>query len=264
MKHYLIRNFLWSVAALCAAPWVAQGAELESEVGAEIAELGLQPACTSGEVTIAELHYVTGLEVVLSYDELSGDFTLVQEGPIGSTVRRGEEESLLDLFLALTPQDVPVPELLLGEPDAGTELPAELDSRQISPKRVSVDDLELPAETLAKSGPPDDWWTYWDDGEPGYYSPRTYWSSWFIASKVRYIDSYLGNYTPRGSAKWKWVRHRFIYKAGQGFYIQYEKHIAPWREQTITKKGRVKLWRYVEYDKNWSRSKWWRAGRFRR
>jgi hypothetical protein len=107
------------------------------------------------ELTLAELHYENGVRVVFSYDESSGDYGLLQEGMIGSApIVRVPVESLLAAFLEITPEHVPVPELLLAEPPPeveGSRAPRHGETSQSSWMAGSV---QIPSSARASSSCP--------------------------------------------------------------------------------------------------------------
>src|SRR5688572_5723215 len=69
------------------------------------------------EYTLAELHYKNGLRIIFSYDDISKDYGLSQDGRIGESTPLAQDQldTLLDAYLAFTPANLPVPEELLWE-----------------------------------------------------------------------------------------------------------------------------------------------------
>jgi hypothetical protein len=212
------------------------------------------------ELTLAELSYKSGMRVVFSYDESSGEYGLLQEGLIGESdpLVDGEIDSLLATFLAITPENVPVPELLLAEAPSDRNFSAQVDIRKVSPSPVNASQLELPITTTVKrerkSCPSTHFsWFNWHDSAVEGLAPKQYYSSQFDG-KNRYTDSYIANCTPVGSPSWLWARHRIYYKNVIGNYVKhFEGKVAPgfWQEAT---KGSVKRYRQVAYDDGWNSS----------
>jgi hypothetical protein len=200
---------------------------------------------------------------------------LLQEGLIGRSgpLLSGAINSLLAAFLSITPEDVPVPQLLLAETPSDIDLSAKLNIREISPSRVTASQLELPITIRVRMEPQSCTSTYypwfdWHDAAVVGLAPKTYYSSDF-GGRVRYAGSYIYNCTPPGSPSWLWARHRIYYYSGVFGYIKhFEGKVPPghWQEET---KGSVKRYRKVAYDDGWDSSpncgldcKYTREGRF--
>ena len=236
MKHFRNLLYMGLAAALCAP---AYGAAPEGEASTVVVEFET--------IRLAELRYDNKLRIVFTYHEPSGDFAMIQQGPVGvaEPIPRGVGANLLDMFLAVTPEDVAVPELLLAEERTkSTELPAKLGSRRISPDFFRVEQLQLPARAKNFYYPSPDW----SEG-PGDLPNKTYQSSY----RYRYVDSYLENTTVCGAATWESVRHRIFFYNLSG---QWEKHhdvsIPPGHWEAVTKGGLHPRYRKVYYTKNWS------------
>lgn len=264
------RALLVSVFTLLATCLVACGGTIES------AEPELEEDLAAHERTLADLRYDTGARVVFSYDESSGDFGLLQEGRIGESAPLvlGGVESLLEVFLDITPAGTPVPELLLAEQPAGGNLLAEAAGREVSPAPVVAKDLRAPTDTpLSTAASPCfatyySWWDWHDNAVAG-MAPKTYYASSF-GGKKRYSDSYVANCTPSNYPDYLWARHRIYYKNAFGNYKKhFEGKVKPWQWQA-KHKGSVKRYRKVSYDDNWNSSpscgggacKYTREGRF--
>lgn len=228
------------------------------------------------EYTLAEFRYKNGLRVVFSYDAVSRDFGLLQEGRIGESAPlvHGEFDTMLEAYLAIAPANLPIPEELLDEAADCKDLTAEVRARAISPTCVTASELELPLASPAVTAASQtcfstyySWWDWHDDAEPG-LAPETYYTIEF-GGKKRYSQSYIRNCTPAGSGSWLWARHRIYYKKANGTYKKhFEGKVAPgyWQAKT---KGSIKRWRKVSYDDGWNSSpsndslKYTREGRFR-
>jgi hypothetical protein len=225
------------------------------------------------ERTLAELSYKSGVRVVFSYDEISGEYGLLQQGLNGENypLVDGEINSLLATFLAITPEDVPVPELLLAEAPSDMDLSAQVNIRKVSPSSVNASQLELPITTVRREPltckstniPGFNWY---DEAMAG-LAPKQYYSSNFDG-KTRYASSKIFNCTPAGSPSWLWARHRLYYNNAFGKYKkQYEGKLAPGSGEVVTK-GSIKRYRQVAYDDGWDSSPncksctYSRAGRF--
>lgn len=270
MKQY-IESLIWIalLAVLCGVS-SAQVPEHELEELAVVGEWHQAKSVTDREQKLAELHFENGLHVVFSYDKASAEFGLVQEGRNDSSAPlvTGEVESLLAVFLAITPADVPIPELLLAEPPADFELPAQAHKREISRARVSASGLSLPITAPSKYYASADW----IDGPAAAWAPKSYNSSSF-GGKFRYADSYVSNRVPSGSPSWLWVRHRIYYKNIFGNYVKhFGDKVQPGYWQAAHK-GSIKRYRRVSYDDGWGSSPncggtlgisctYWREGRF--
>jgi hypothetical protein len=212
------------------------------------------------EFTLAELSYKSGMRVVFSYDESSGEYGLLQEGLIGESdpLVDGEIDSLLATFLAITPENVPVPELLLAEAPSDRNFSAQVDIRKVSPSPVNASQLELPITATVKRQRNSCFstnfsWFNWHDSAVEGLAPEQYYSSQFDG-KNRYTDSYVANCTPAGSPSSLWARHRIYYKNAIGNYVKhFESKVPPgfWQEKT---KGSVKRYRKVAYDDGWNSS----------
>jgi hypothetical protein len=210
------------------------------------------------ERELADLRYEIGVRVMFSYDEGSGEYGMEQEGTIdrtGPLVHR-DVDSLLAVYLAITPKDVPVPELLLseGSPEDAAEARA---TRTITAARVSATDLDLPVGTVPPVAASQscydtyyDWWDWHDPAVAGMV-PKAYSASMF-GGKRRYSDSYVANCTPAGSPGWLWAHHRIYYKNAFGNYKKhYDKKVAPWT-WNAKHKGSIKRYRKVLYDDGWN------------
>jgi hypothetical protein len=228
------------------------------------------------EYTLAEFHYKNGLRVVFSYDELSNDYGLLQEGRIGecSPFQHGDIRTLLEVYLAIAPEKQPIPEELLEEGAQRTDFMTAVRARGISSAHITVTGLEfpitsplIPATSQTCSSTYYSWWDWHDPATPG-MAPKIYYASTF-GGKKRYAESYIFNCVPAGSGSWLWARHRIAYKNWRGKYVtHFEGKVAPgtWQEKT---KGSIKRWRRVWYDDGWNSSpsnsnlKYTREGRFR-
>ena len=207
---------------------------------------------------LAELRYRIGIRVVFTIDEGSREFGMVQQGQNedNGPLVHGDVESLLATYLAITPRNVPVPELLLAEgpPELAEKARA---TRQITTARVGATDLDLAVGTAppiaAAQGCFDtylSWWDWHDPAAPG-MAPVTYYSSAF-SGKRRYSDSYVANCTPSGSPSWLWVKHRVYYKDGLVIYRQhFDTNVAPGHLEVVHKGSLVKRYRRVAYSDGW-------------
>lgn len=268
--HFAARLAFYSMASLCLLPsvWV-QDANAAPPSPDATATAPLEAASdtdplVSHAYTLAELHYQDGLRVVFSYDAASEDFGLLQEGKVN--VHRpviGEVDSMLGAYLTLTPDDQPVPEELLDEPEVPREMVREALRRGVAVSAVRIDDLEQPEleqpepAQLAASGPlhgrctidffP---WQHWNDAQLPSPAPKTYYSSSF-GGKRRYAFSGITNCNPKGAPGWLWARHRIYYKSTWGFYIKhFDSKVAPdfWETKH---KGSIKRYRAVKYTDGW-------------
>lgn len=213
----------------------------------------------SHEYTLAELHYQNGLQVVFSYDSESEDFGLLQEGRVN--VHRpviGEVDSMLGAYLALTPDDQPVPEELLDEPEAPREMVSEALRRGIAVSAVRIVDLSQPtplagraASGLVTNQCDIDFfpWQNWNDAHLPSPAPKTYYSSSF-GGKRRYSFSGISNCNQLGAPSWLWARHRIYYKFWGSYIKHYDSKVAPGYWQTKSK-GSVKRYRAVKYTDGW-------------
>jgi hypothetical protein len=218
------------------------------------------------ERTLAELSYKSGVRVVFSYDEIWGEYGLLQEGLNGENdpLVDGEVTSLLATFLAITPDNVPVPTLLLAEAPADMDLSAQINIREVSPSLVKASQLELPITATVRRNhlscngsyfPGSDWHEDVVQDLPGDASalpPKQYYSSDFDG-RVRYANSYIFNCTPAGSPSWLWARHRLYYKFAGTYIKQFEGKVAPGLGQAVTR-GKAKWYRKVSYDDGWDSS----------
>ena len=228
------------------------------------------------EYTLAEFHYKSGLRVVFSYDESSNDYGLLQEGRIGecTPIEHGDIDSLLEVYLSIAPEKLPIPEELLEEGAQRTDFMKAVRARGISSTHITVTGLEfpitspqIPAASQTCSSTYYSWWDWHDLATPG-MAPKIYYASDF-GGKKRYTQSYIFNCVPAGSGSWLWARHRIYYKNAFGNYVkQFEGKVSPGTWQAKTK-GSVKRWRRVWYDDGWNSSpsnsslKYTREGRFR-
>jgi hypothetical protein len=221
---------------------------------------GADDESMSPQRELAELQYKVGIRVVFSYDEDSQEYGLQQQGLVDRTgpLVRGEFESLLEVFLAITPSSVPVPRLLLVENPDST-LP-DLGRRTITDSRVMATGLEVPL-TISPSPAASqscfdtyyDWWDWHDPAAAG-MAPRTYYASEF-SGKRRYSDSYVANCTPADSPSWLWARHRIYYKNAFGNYKKhYDSKVAPGHWDAEHKGSLVKRYRKVTYTDGWNSS----------
>jgi len=219
----------------------------------------------TNEYILAKFSFKNGLQIEFSYDELSGDYGLRQHGNIGESapVVRDEFETLFDLYLSITPNNLPIPEELLDEGASGQNFKAKVKTRPISIKGVFADQLELPStamimainnqttrshQTCACTYYP--WWHWHDPATPG-LAPKCYYSSSF-GGKMRYVDSFVCNCVPADWGSWLWARHRIYYKNAWGNYVKhYECKVAPGKWDAKTK-GSIKRYRKVCYDDGWN------------
>ncbi|NEP88878.1 MAG: hypothetical protein F6K18_19675 [Okeania sp. SIO2C2] len=228
------------------------------------------------EYTLAELHYKNGLRVVFSYDEISNDYGLLQQGRIDECVpfSLDEYDTLLEAYLSMTPKDMPIPEELLEEETKREDSISTIKDRSTSPICVVANQVELPVISFASTSASQScfstyysWWDWHDSATPG-LAPKTYYASSF-GGKKRYAQSYIANCTPSDWGSWLWARHRIYYKNASGNYKKhYDSKVKPgfWEAKT---KGSIKRWRRVAYDDGWNSTpnnsdlKYTREGRFR-
>ena len=228
------------------------------------------------ERRLAEIRHESGVRLIFSHDEVSGDFGLVQEGLIDESgpLVRGDQRSILAVFLAVTPENVAVPEILSRESPAG-DLGAALSQRRLLPSDSTSLQLELElADTSLlprAQGCYDEhysWFDWHDHAEPG-MAPKAYYSSNY-GGKFRYTDSYVANCTAAGSGSWLWARHRIYYRNAFGNYVkQFEGKVPPGTWQAASR-GSVRRYRRAIYDDGWNSSpncgsgtcKYTREGRF--
>ena len=226
----------------------------------------------SEDYEIAEIRSADGTSITFYYDPADGELSFVEEGSARSRPMVGafECESMLGLFLHLTPASTPVPEEFLEEADSGgSDTPAlEREISTVPVKLLESATLATPDQTaaLGQQACGDtyyDWWQWHVVGN----GPKTYWSSTF-GGKKRYASSYIFNCVPSNYPSWLWVRHRIYYKGGGGKYRkQYERKVGPqqWSRQT---RGSVKRYRRINYDTAWGVSpgnpnlRYTREGRF--
>lgn len=234
------------------------------------------------EYILAKFAFKNGLQVEFSYDEESGDYGLRQHGNIGESapIIIPESETLLDMYLAITPNNLPIPEELLDEGQASRNFLTKIKTRAYSSEYLVADQLELP-NTIPVMAINDlttrsscscyytyfPWW-HWHDGPTPGLAPTCYYSS-SSGGKRRYTDSFIANCVPVSWPSWLWVRHRIYYKNWFGNYVKhYECKVPPgeWDKKT---KGSIKRYRRVCYDDGWNSSpsnlclKYIREGRFR-
>lgn len=226
------------------------------------------------DYNLAEIHFSNGLEVRFTFDELSGDFGFGQRARIGqSPLFAGDFKNLLEVYLAITPGDLPVPEELLLEGEESRDLKALLEDRRIATGCVVASqlDLKIPENPSPREGQsclsqffP---WDHWFDPAQVGLAPKCYYASSF-GGKARYSQSYIFNCVPAGSPSYLWARHRIYYKNIFGNYVkQYDAQVAPGDCDVITK-GSIRRWRRVCYDDGWNSSpnnpslKYTRQGRF--
>jgi hypothetical protein len=209
------------------------------------------------ERELAALQFKVGLRVVFSYDETAQEFGMVQQGLIDRTgpLVHGDVDSLLGIYLAITPRNLPVPELLLM--DAPPELASQARAlRKITASPVQAIDLDLPIGIVppvaASQGCFDTWfsWFDWHDDATVGMAPHTYYASSF-GGRHRYSDSYVANCTPAGSPSWLYARHRVYYRKSSGSYkLHHEGKVTPGHFEAVHK-GSVKRYRKVAYDDGW-------------
>jgi hypothetical protein len=222
--------------------------------------------------TLAQFHYEPGTHVLFTYDRYSGDYGVQEESLLGEggPLVLGDMDSILALFLAITPCSVPVPQLLRAEPEKGLDLSELLTGREFSEEPVIVDELDFALPRVPPHGihtcpaglhhelP----WSHWL--ETGALPAKTYYSSNF-AGKMRYTQSVIGNCIPVGYPSHLWVRHRIAYKEGKKWFKQLDEKAAPGKKKSSIK-GSIKRYRRVSYDTSWGQSpNYWygRTGRFR-
>lgn len=213
------------------------------------------------ERLLADLRYREGLRVTFTIDDQTREYGMLQEGQMDRTgpLPHRDGESLLAIYLAITPRSLPVPEALLADapPDVVAQARA---TRTItsSPQVATGVALPLTAPTPVSFAQTCfstyyDWWDWFDGADVGMV-PKTYYASSF-GDKKRYADSYVFNCTPGGSPGWLTARHRVYYK---NVFGNYKKHhdadIAPGHWQATHKGSSVRRWRRVTYSDNWNAS----------
>jgi hypothetical protein len=169
----------------------------------------------------------------------------------------------------MTPENLPVPELLLAEPSLTGQAVLDISNRLSTSVLVTAKQLETPVSltTLAVScSEPYITNPHWNIPVQHMPVPKTYYSSTY-GGKYKYVDSFLINCTPQGSSNTKWARHRIYYKNAWGNYVKhYEAKLKPW-QWDIETRGSVKRYRRVAYDHNWSSGcgscQYGREGKFR-
>lgn len=201
------------------------------------------------QVLLAQLSYTNGVQAVFNVDSRSGDFGLIQTGPVNRSgpLLRDPGSGLLAAYLSITPPSVAVPYQLLPPP--GTPTPPELAKRQISSMPVVAGNLTAPVSTQASL-------TCWDlyfnsynwYDVAGYPNPTSVWHdattnyvSNFYGSMKEFSDSYVGNC---GSGP---VRHRVYYKEAGSYHKHHDASINSGYWQAVHK-GSVIRWRKVSYD----------------
>lgn len=273
-KPYVQMLACLALATFACGASFAQGKTTEIEIDGQAEKPALSTPYgleATEDVKLAELHFEDGQYVMFSFNEVSGDYGLLQKGPVGLPLPRflSGADSLLEVFLDITPENLPIPKLLLAEPTSEAGVPAAAATRRISSSRVTAGQLTMPQALMAKYYP----WHHWTEGPTAGMAPKTYYSSSFVG-KANYSDSYICNHTPAGSPSWLTARHRIYYKNAFGNYVkQYESSVAPWTCEAKTK-GSIKRYRRVIYDDAWGASlncgnlagivcKYFREGRFR-
>lgn len=240
---------------------------------ADRSEPGQPDPDLTNEVTLADLKFDNGMRVVFSYDEALQGYSLSQRGSVGESVPFvvREYDSLLALFLDITPNEVAVPELLLAEPKLTGQAVSRIENRSLSADVVTAELLETPG-TLKTSGVScgDTYVTgaHWNIPVQHTPAPKTYYS-WSYGGKFKYVDSFLINCTPSSYAVSNWARHRIYYKNALGGYVKhFELKVPPWHWDIETRGNPVvNRHRKVIYDHNWNPScgscKYGRQGKFR-
>jgi len=257
LTNILLFLFLLLMSTLCLADEVSSKISVDQRMAAEIDSDDEIPTRT---IILADLYYENGLHVVFSYSAESEEFSLLQQGSIGvAELVTGEVESLLELYLTVTPNYLPVPELLLKEKNE-SQILVESHSRSTTTHVVRASPLSLASVSATASAavssacfnPYYSWWNWFDPAESGML-PKTYGSSSF-GGKKRYTDSYIVNCTPAEWGDWLWARHRIYYKNVWGNYKkQHEGKVKPghWERKHM---GSVKRYRKVIYDDGWGSS----------
>lgn len=214
-------------------------------------------------MTLAALGYTNGVTAAFSIDEQSRDIGFVQDGTIG---RNGpllddrEGQSFLEIYLAITPQEVPVPRPIVASHPAGTPLPLEMEHRKITTDVVRATGLTAPPTIAAVVTCWSKYygWVQWYDpaGNPNpmtvHHSLKSY-VTWTFGDRKRYSQSFVANCGDQNA------HHRIYYGNIFGWKKHWDSLIIPWHWQAKTK-GSVKRDRMVRYDAGWGYT---RAGRFR-
>ena len=230
--------------------------------------------------TLAELTNEYGLRIVFSYDEAADDYgvaVLAQANALGRIGKPifSDFGTPLEAYLAIAPDEVPVPEELLAFKARCTDrsiLPR-LEHRGIASSCVVVSEIESVARSVNQERDAPNcnstyypWWHWHDSAEPG-LAPASYYSSTF-GGKCWKASSYIFNCVPPDSPSWGWARHQMYYKNAWGNYKrQYQEKVPPGAVGEHTVWGLSKRYRRVTYDDGWGSSpnsqlKYTREGRF--
>ncbi|MGB3638507.1 MAG: hypothetical protein WBA39_13170 [Rivularia sp. (in: cyanobacteria)] len=221
---------------------------------------------SEGERILADLRYENSLRLTFSYNEVSGEFILHQTGTNDKSkpIMLDEEDGLLKTFLAITPNNVPVPEMLVKKESNNDSLRV-IKKRGISPYTINVTGLKLSSQPARNNI---DTYCYptgnssdeWNDGPSPRLEPKTYESS----KKVRGVSSFISlreqgeeeitSVIPeQDKIKSTWVRHRIYDKNRFGVYKEiFGKKVSPRKWSYISRISMNRLYSKVVYDHSWN------------
>lgn len=221
------------------------------------------------EVVLADLDYENGAHVQFTYDRISGDYGIHQYGSTedgSAPVVRGELDSILATYVEITPDDLPIPSLLLDEPQEDGEGPVatvDLTARVVTEDQVVAEGLDVSAAL-----PPLVGFTcssaYWTNNSSDWFETNRWDDKTFYASdyggKHKYTDSYVFNCLPSGSPSYQTARHRIYYKGTFGYVKHHDVSVQAggW---DVEHKGSIKRYRKVRYDA-YNDARYTRQGRF--
>ena len=190
--------------------------------------------------SIAEFSYRNGHTIKFSYDEVSNDFGILQEGGVNEStpVIFDEFNSILDAYLSVAPENLSVPEEVFQEKTIGNDYREKIKDRSIATSCIIADNFaNAPTAAAGQSCYSNyySWWDYRESAQPGMF-PKTFYASSFTVKKQRYAQSYVFNCAPSNYPSWIWARHRIYYKTIWGYYKKhFDDKVKPSKWQAKTK-----------------------------
>jgi len=244
-----------SAVAICASPAVAASPVAASPVAAS-------PVAAAGPTVLAELRFATGARALFTRDRGTGEYALVEEGPIGrSAPLSAPAGGLLSTYLNLTPPGTAVPAALIGETDRaslGAADRAALADRPTTRSTVRSTGLSGAGQGATRRAAPKCAVPYydasdWRDEAVVGLAAKTYDTADF-AGKVRYVESYLINCTAKTQPATRTARHRLYDRPtiGDPWTLRFEGTVAPGFWQAAWRGTSNKKHRAVSYDDAWT------------
>ncbi|GEM_PF-6113515 len=216
-----------------------------------------------GERILADLRYENSLRLTFFYNEVSEEFILHQTGTNGKSkpIMLDEEDDLLKTFLAITPNNVPVPEMLV-QANSNNDSLRVIKKRGISPYSINVTGLKSfaqpPLNNIDTSCyPTENSSDEWNDGPSDRLEPKTYESSTKVGVLVSFIrlikqgeEEITSEISEQDKTKNTWMRHRIYQKKKKSREYKeiFARKVSPGKWSYISRISRSRFYYKVMYD----------------